>query len=120
MDWYYKWPEWLRWILLLPVSITASLLFTLFVSFFRDDWIIARAPISLISMMYAVYYLAPRAPVALSLVVIVLRVLLTASLLTFVYLNQGTFERQTWIQIVGEIIAYALALALWFGDIRRR
>jgi hypothetical protein len=119
-EWYERWPEWLRWVLFLPLSLTFSMLFTFIVSLFRwEDIIIVRPTIAMVSLMFAIHTLVPRAKRAWVLASIIGRMIVSVSFLTFVYVNAGHFTRRTWVELVAELIAYAVCITLFIKTFKR-
>jgi len=113
-EWYESWPEWVRWVLFLPLSLSFSFFFTFITSLFRrEDIIIVRPTIAMVSLIFAIHALVPRAKRAWVLSSIIGRMVFSASLLTFVYFSVGHFTYQTWVEIVAELLAYAVCIFIF-------
>ena len=118
-DWYERWPEWVRWVLFLPLSLAFPIFFTFIVSLFRrEDIIIVRPTIFMVSLIFAIHALVPRAKRAWVLATIIGHMIFSTSILVFVYANAGHFTRRTWTEIVAVLIAYAVCILIYIKGFR--
>lgn len=115
---YESLPEWLRWILLLPVATAGTFLILVVFSVVRYDFAFAEPFAAMLVPMFLVYLLAPRANSILALCTVFVRMVLVGVMLTFVYRVEGFFTAETRMEILYEIIGYAGAIFVYWKFLR--
>ncbi len=118
LNWYENLPEWLRWILLLPVATAGTFLILVVFSVVRDDFAFAEPFAAMLVPMFLVYLLAPRANSILALCTVFVRMVLVAVMLLFVYRVEGYLTAETRWEILYEVIGYAGAILVYWKFLR--
>ena len=114
---YERLPEWLRWILFLPLSIAISFLAVMLFSF-HDFFALIHPTVSVVSLAIAIDTFAPRWKSGLVATSIVMRMIFSIGMVGFIIYMGETPNRQTWFEIGREILAWIIGWSLYFKGFR--
>jgi hypothetical protein len=114
---YERLPEWLRWILFLPLSIALSFLIVFLFSF-HDFFTLIRPTVSVVSVAIAIHTLAPRWKNGFVITSILVRMILSIGIVSFIIYMGETPNKQTYIEIGYEILSWVIGWRLYFKVFR--
>lgn len=118
LDWYESLPEWLRWILLLPVAAAGTILNMLLLSVVRDDFAFTQPFMAMLVPMILVHFLAPRAKSILALCTVFFRMAIVTVMLLLVYRIEGYFTTETLWETFYEVIGYVGVIFIYWKVLR--
>jgi hypothetical protein len=111
---YEKLPEWIRWVLLLPIVIIGALLIVSLLALIREDFFLINALASILTSMFLMHSLAPRFKTQLAGAVIVSRILLVGTLYALIFISGEEFTRQSWLELIREVVSWVIAIIIYF------
>jgi hypothetical protein len=117
---YERLPEWLRWILVLPLSATFSIAAILLVSLLRVDFALIHSVVAIVGVAIAIYALAPRWKSGLVLISLILRMIFSIVMISIIFIAGETPDRQTWFEIGRELFGWAVGWSLYFSVFREQ
>jgi|GEM_PF-4876752 len=117
---YERLPEWLRWILFLPLSFFFSFLAILLLSFLRDDFALVHSAVAIASFAFAVYILAPRWKSCIVFTSLILRMVFSIAMVSFIFIAGESPDRKTWFEIGREIFGWVVGWSLYFSVFRNK
>ena len=112
---YERLPEWLRWVLFLPLSLIFSFLAILFLSFLRADFALIHSVVAIVSLAIAVYTLAPRWKSYFVLTSLILRMVVSIAMGLLLFIMGESPDRETWFEIGREIFGWIAGWSLYFS-----
>ncbi len=116
---YAHLPEWLRWILFLPLSIGFSLLVILLMSLLSHNYFVLIHPtVAMISFMYALYAFAPRWKNGFMVTSIILRMVVSVAMVSFIFLAGETPDSQSRFEMGAELFGWGLSWFLYWKVFR--
>jgi hypothetical protein len=114
MEQYKRLPEWLRWILLLPLSGLFSFLVIFLLSFLRDDFELVHSVVAIISFLIAIYAIAPRWKSKLVLTFLILRMAISIGTVSFVFIHEEMRDQKIWFEIGRELLGWGVGWLFYF------
>ncbi|MFZ5516648.1 MAG: hypothetical protein ACOY90_08415 [Candidatus Zhuqueibacterota bacterium] len=117
---YERVPEWLRWILLLPLCIIFSFLAILLLSLLRDDFVLIHSIVAIVSFAVAIYTLAPRWKSGLVMTSLILRMVFSIAMVSLIFFLGETPDRTTWYEMGREVLGWIAGWTLYFSIFRNR
>ncbi|MBA3015204.1 MAG: hypothetical protein KKD63_05855 [Proteobacteria bacterium] len=119
-EWYENLPEWLRWVLFVPLSALGSLVGVIFYAIFRaDDFAFVKPVFAMLITMFVVYSLAPRAKKQLALASLIIRMIVVAVMMRLVWVVEGYFEAQSLWEIGYELAGYIISFLVWWNFMKK-
>lgn len=116
---YENLPEWLRWVLILPLGTFFSLIVIFLISLIRLDYFFVYPAFGMISFIYALHVLAPRFKNRLICIVIILRMIISVVIVSIIIMAGESPDRQTWIEMCRELFTWAVSWYCYFGILRK-
>jgi hypothetical protein len=117
---YESLPEWVRWVLLLPLSVGFSLVVGAVLSLLREDFVVIGSAAAMVSLSYALHGLAPRWKNGLVRASLILRMLLSIGMICLMYAMGGTLSRTAWLEMGRELIGWVAGWSLYFSVFREK
>ena len=112
---YERLPEWLRWILFLPLSFVFMFLAILLLSFLRADFALIHSVVAIVSLAIAVYILVPRWKSYFVLTSLILRMVVSIVGVSLILIMGELPNRETWFEIGREIFGWIVGWSLYFS-----
>lgn len=116
---YERLPVWLRWILFLPLSELFSFLAIFLLSLLRNDFAFIHSAVAIVSFAFAVYIFAPRWKSQFVLASLILRMLFSIGMVSFIFIMGDSPDRTTWFEIGRELFGWVLGWSLYFLVFRK-
>ncbi|MDD2944087.1 MAG: hypothetical protein PHC51_14110 [bacterium] len=120
LEWYESLPEWLRWVLFVPLSTLGSLVGVILYAIFRaDEFAFVKPAFAMLITMIVVYCFAPRAKKQLALASLIIRMVVVAAMMRFVWVVEGYFETQSLWELGYEIAGYIVSFLIWWNFLKK-
>lgn len=117
---YESLPSWLRWLFFLPLSFFFTFLAIFLLSLLRSDFAFIHSAVAIVSFAVAVYIFAPRWGSQLVLASLILRMLFSIGMVSFIFIMGESPDRTTWFEIGRELFGWVLGWSLYFYMVRKR
>jgi hypothetical protein len=114
-EWYEELPEWLRWVLFIPLSVAGTFIGAVIYLFIREDeFAFVKPGFVMLITLFVVFAFAPRAKKQLALASLIFRVIVVTIMMSLVYMVEGYFEVQTLWEIGYELLGYIITFFVWW------
>lgn len=117
---YERFPEWVRWVLLLPLSTALTFIALLLLSLVREDFILINSAAAIVTFAYALHEFAPRWKNRLVLASLILRMTFSIAIVSFLFIMGTTPDRTTWFETGRELLGWAVGWSLYFSVFRKK
>jgi len=117
---YERLPEWIRWVLLLPLSAAFTLIILLLLSLVREDFTLINSMVAIVNFAWALHVLAPRWKNRLVVASLILRMAFSIAIISFLLIMGTTPDRTTWFEMGRELLGWAAGWSLYFSVFRER
>jgi len=111
---YERLPLWLRWTLFLPLSILITFLAVLLLSLLRNDFNFIHSAVVIVSFSFSIYMLAPRWESQLVIVSLILRMIITIGIISFIFIIGEVPDKTTSFEIFRELFGWIIGWCLYF------
>jgi len=104
---YETLPVWLRWLLLLPLSITFMLLVVLLTTLLNLNSVLMHPTFAIVSLAFALYSLAPKWKAKIVMASVIIRMIAVTGFIIFIFSHGGVTESRSYLELLGELIGWA-------------
>jgi predicted outer membrane lipoprotein len=123
IDRYDRLPEWVRWILLVPLSAAYTFIVAMLlslVSLVLHDASLMRSAVAIVTFAYALHEFAPRWKNRLVVVSLILHMVFSIAPISFLLIVGATPSRATWSEMGSGLVGSAAGWLLYFSVFQER
>jgi len=121
IDRYERLPEWVRWLLLLPLSAGLTFVELCLLSLIRqDDFTLINSAAATVTFAWLLHELAPRWKNRFVVASLIFRMIFSVATVSLVFILGATPDRTTWFEIGRELLGWAAGWFVYFSVFREK
>jgi len=121
IDRYERLPEWVRWLLLIPLSAGLTFIELCLLSLIRqDDFTLINSAAAIVTFAWLLHELAPRWKNRFVVASLIFRMIFSVATVSLVFILGATPDRTTWFEIGRELLGWAAGWFVYFSVFREK
>lgn len=121
IDRYERLPEWVRWLLLIPLSAGLTFIeLCLLLLIRQDDFTLINSAAATVTFAWLLHELAPRWKNRFVVASLIFRMIFSVATVSLVFILGATPDRTTWFEIGRELLGWAAGWFVYFSVFREK